>query len=641
MSESKMKNSYLIEPWDHLMMTQSPDGSVHDQYVPPELEELARQVMRRYDMSVSSMVLITAKPDKGGAIWRIDTDKGPRSIKVLHRTPNRSLFSIGAQDYLVKQGARVPALIPTTDGELYVNAGGKSWIVTDWIEELTPVSKVDMSGVQDLCRGLGEFHHHSRGYVPPFGAVKASRLHRWPQHYEKIIAKLNWFEEIAKVYSEYPASETLLAMLPIVKKEAQDYYAMFRDSAYQRMISMGEPHWGLAHQDYGWSNGQKGPGGVWIIDLDGVAYDIPIRDLRKLITSTMVDNGGWDIDWVRGMIGAYNEGNPLDRETFELLWIDMAFPNEFYKHVKEVVYEPETFMPTELEPILNMIRAVELSKWDVLQELRDDMDQYPSGDYPAVADASPIAVPIMLPEAAAAAELPVFKQPQAEAEAPAAAGEAAFAAELERAAAVAKAEAEALAASLLAEEAAPPRDAAPQPAPAKPLVIPAAEAAAVGRVPVSRVRRKRRARSGAGRPAGRVSGGSLASRPKRGNRRTRSGLSRPGVAASSAVGSQAGSAQADGMSAAERVSRVLQKPATSRTGAGAAAGSGQRSARRSRTRASARRSSARRTGRRGGTALARRRRLTGKSSRAGTRRTVGRTRVASPGRKTRSRGRGA
>jgi len=408
----EITNSYVIEPWDHLMMTQSADGSVHDQYAPPELEELARQVMERYDMSVSGMALITAKPDKGGAIWRIETNHGPRSIKVLHRTPNRSLFSIGAQDYLVRQGARVPALIPAREGNLYVVAGGKAWIVTEWVEPLTPVSKIELDEVRELCRGLGEFHRLSRGYVPPFGAVKASRLYRWPKFYEKIITKLRWFEEIAQIYSEFPASGTLLSMLAQVKAEAADYYQMFRDSAYDRMIGMGEPYWGLAHQDYGWSNGQMGPGGVWIIDLDGVAYDIPIRDLRKLITSTMVDMGGWDLAWVRGMIEAYNEGNPIDRETYELLWIDMAFPNEFYKHVKEIVYQPETFIPTELEPILNLVGTVEATKWPVLEELRADMMKYPSGEYPEVQQVSFVA-PLMLPEMLPAASW--FERPGAEA----------------------------------------------------------------------------------------------------------------------------------------------------------------------------------------------------------------------------------
>ena len=83
---------------------------------------------------------------------------------------------------------------------------------------------------------------------------------------------------------------------------------------------------GLPIEHYGWSNGQMGPGGIWVIDLDGVSYDLPIRDLRKLITSTMDDMGVWDLTWIRGMIEAYHRANPLDQETFEILWIDMAFP---------------------------------------------------------------------------------------------------------------------------------------------------------------------------------------------------------------------------------------------------------------------------------------------------------------------------
>jgi CotS family spore coat protein len=91
----------------------------------------------------------------------------------------------------------------------------------------------------------------------------------------------------------------------------------------------------ITHQDYGWSNGQVGPGGgIWIIDLDGVAFDLPIRDLRKLITSTMDDMGSWDLTWMRGMIDAYNQANPIEPDLMQVLLIDMALPNEFYKHVK-------------------------------------------------------------------------------------------------------------------------------------------------------------------------------------------------------------------------------------------------------------------------------------------------------------------
>ena len=50
---------------------------------------------------------------------------------------------------------------------------------------------------------------------------------------------------------------------------------------------------------------------MWIIDLDGVAYDLPIRDLRKLILGQWQNYIRWDVTWVREMIEAYHEANPI------------------------------------------------------------------------------------------------------------------------------------------------------------------------------------------------------------------------------------------------------------------------------------------------------------------------------------------
>lgn len=413
--EGKPLEQYQIGPWEHLIDT-VPPGTILEQYVPPEVEEVARHVMSQYDMSVSSMVLITSKPDKGGAIWRIDTDKGPRSLKVLHRVPSRSLFSIGAQQYLVEQGARVPALIPTTGNENYVEAGGKLWIVTDWIEQMQPVSKIDLEGAATLCYGLGEFHRMSKGYIPPARAGKSSRLYTWPKYYEKIIAKIGWFRDIANAYNEFPASQQLLGVVDEFERQAREALERLHASKYFSMTAMGEPHWGLVHQDYGWSNGQMGPGGIWVIDLDGVAYDFPFRDLRKLITSTMDDMGMWDMAWIRGMIGAYHEANPMDREMFELLCLDMAFPNEFYKHVKEVVFDPVTFLSMELEPILQRVLATENTKWQALAELAADAEQYAPGDYstPAPAASWQMELPnsFLNGEAMPVIEVPAFPHPE-------------------------------------------------------------------------------------------------------------------------------------------------------------------------------------------------------------------------------------
>lgn len=93
------------------------------------------------------------------------TDQGPFSLKILHRRPTRSLFSLGAQDYLVhEKQARVPPIIRTNSGEGFVEMGGKLWFVAEWIEPLYPVSK-DLEGAKELCYALGEFHQLSKGYT--------------------------------------------------------------------------------------------------------------------------------------------------------------------------------------------------------------------------------------------------------------------------------------------------------------------------------------------------------------------------------------------------------------------------------------------------------------------------------------------
>ncbi len=111
-----------------------------------------------------------------------------------------------------------------------------------------------------------------------------------------------------------------------------------------------------------------GPGGVWIIDLDGVAYDLAIRDLRKLITSTMDDLGVWDPAFMKGMIDAYDKACRIESDLYQVLLIDMALPNEFYKHLKEMVFDP-TFLNAETDALLHRLVETDTTKWAALKEL--------------------------------------------------------------------------------------------------------------------------------------------------------------------------------------------------------------------------------------------------------------------------------
>lgn len=112
---------------------------------------------------------------------------------------------------------------------------------------------------------------------------------------------------------------------------------------------------------------------MWIIDLDGVAFDLPIRDLRKLISGTMADLYKWDTTWVREMISAYHEANPISPKLYEVLLIDLSLPSEFYKNIKEVVFEPEIFLNDSATiSLIHTIVDTDCSKWPVLEEMKHD-----------------------------------------------------------------------------------------------------------------------------------------------------------------------------------------------------------------------------------------------------------------------------
>ncbi|MDT8860608.1 CotS family spore coat protein [Alkalihalobacillus sp. MEB130] len=354
----------LITPWDF-------DGTLDDDsYVPSYIEDMAQKVMEQYDLTVHSFLVMATKADKGGLIWKIETDKGPFSLKVLHRRPTRSLFSLGAQAYLVEEkGARVPPIYKTKDGQNFVEMGGKLWFVAEWLP-LEEASE-DLDGAKQLCTGLAEFHRLSQGYEPPYGSEKPSRLYRWPRKYEKMIKKMSWFRDITTAYPEMPASSTILSNLDRFEQQAKDALSQLETSNYHELVKKGNKEWGLVHQDYGWANGQLGPGGVWLIDLDGVAYDLPIRDLRKLITNQMEDMGTWDVTWIKGMIEAYHEANPINKELYDILLIDMSLPNEFYLQVKDMVYDPTIFLDEEVESIVKDIIELDHSKWRALEELKE------------------------------------------------------------------------------------------------------------------------------------------------------------------------------------------------------------------------------------------------------------------------------
>ncbi|MFC5468825.1 CotS family spore coat protein [Cohnella suwonensis] len=377
-------NDIRIEPWDHLLQTGS-HNVPRDQAVPPEVEAVARHVLAYYDMHVDKINLVSTKPAKGTAVWKLATNHGPRMMKLLRNAPKRSLIRIHAQEYLANQGANIPPLIPTSDNKKYVLAGGRLWIVTEWIEALQPAYETNLEEAQALSEALGDFHRLSKGYNPPPEYAPSSVLGSWPASYEKSIEDIGKCRHLADRNPELESGNRLLSLLDGMEEQARDALQRIKQSSYDDMVAMGGQFWGLTFYNDEWSkkDAQAGRAVVWITNITNVFYDFPIRDLRRIISQAMINRGGWDAAWIRGMIEAYHRTHPLDRETFELLLLDLSFPNECYGIVKEILFESVPFhvLDWDLDAILNKAMTMEASKEKALSLLRQDLALYPNGEW--------------------------------------------------------------------------------------------------------------------------------------------------------------------------------------------------------------------------------------------------------------------
>ncbi|WP_257958976.1 CotS family spore coat protein [Bacillus sp. V3-13] len=311
-----------------------------------KLTKLAESMMQFWDIPITSIELI-----QGGQmalVWKIHTPGGAVCLKRIHRPEKKALFSINAQNYLAKKGFRVPGIIPAKDGGLFTKYGPFLFVVYDWIEG-RPFELTVKEDLKFIMKGLAEFHTASVGYKPPAGVPVFTKLGRWPNHYVKRCQHMETWKLHAKNFPDDPFSQLYL--------EAIDEFIAEGNETYKKLMASDYPSWtanvkkapNLCHQDYGTGNTLLGNDGqIWVIDLDTVSFDLPIRDLRKMIIPLLDTTGAWDQETFDIMIDAYETVSPLTGEQKRIMFIDMLFPYELYDIVRERYVRKTVMLPEEL-----------------------------------------------------------------------------------------------------------------------------------------------------------------------------------------------------------------------------------------------------------------------------------------------------
>ncbi|WP_223700662.1 CotS family spore coat protein [Sutcliffiella deserti] len=311
-----------------------------------KLISLAETILKNWDVTVNQIEVV-----QGGQmalVWKIQTNTGPICLKRIHRPEKKALFSINAQNYLALKGSRVPGIIPNKHGVLYTKHGPFLFVVYEWIEG-RPFELTVQEDLEFIMKGLAEFHTASIGYQPPDGIPIFTKLGRWPNHYIKRCQQMETWKIMAKTMPEDPFSQLYLAEIDSFIHEGRETLARLLNSDYLSWVSQLKARPNLCHQDYGTGNSLLGNDGqIWVIDLDTVSFDLPIRDLRKMIIPLLDTTGVWNEDQFNVMINAYESVSPLTEKQKEIMFIDMLFPYELYDVIRERYVRKTPLLETEL-----------------------------------------------------------------------------------------------------------------------------------------------------------------------------------------------------------------------------------------------------------------------------------------------------
>lgn len=298
-----------------------------------KLVKLAEYIITSWDIAVERIEVI-----QGGQmalVWKIHTNNGPVCLKRIHRPEKKALFSINAQNYLAEKGGRVPGILRNKNNDLFTKQGPFLFVLYDWIEGGVFDLAVDPD-LEFVMKGLAEFHLWSEGYHPPEGIPVFKKLGRWPNHYIKRCQQMESWKLIAQSTPDNPFSQLYLQEIDYFIEQGRQTLDRLMQSQYVPWVEAQSANPTLCHQDYGAGNTVLGNDGkIWVIDLDTVSYDLPIRDLRKMIIPLLDTTGEWDEARFQLMMNSYESINPLTPEQKEVMYIDMLFPYEMYDIARE------------------------------------------------------------------------------------------------------------------------------------------------------------------------------------------------------------------------------------------------------------------------------------------------------------------
>jgi CotS family spore coat protein len=338
------------------------------------IQNLIVTVAKAYPFTVKNIRLLSFKGKKG--VWEWDTDKGVKICKKSPASKERPRFQQAAIQHLRANGVLTPAIVPTATGDGFVEQDGACYVVMDAVQGRAP-SYDSPEELTAITKALGTFHRASRGFHYPQADQEFALLSKWEEQYRKHLQGFHEFTDLARNRKD-AFSQLFLKHVEPFCRHAEQALAVIQGPAYHKWVDKVKKQKNLCHQDFAAGNLRLSKNGMTVIDLDSLTYDLPARDIRKIVNKVMKKKG-WSQKTLSLMLAGYHSNNPLNEEEYQVVKADLLYPHLFYGIVskyyqnREKEWKHEKFVQ-KLTSIIQTEKAKEplLAKWnDITRQISE------------------------------------------------------------------------------------------------------------------------------------------------------------------------------------------------------------------------------------------------------------------------------
>ena len=323
--------------------------------------ELGTKVLLEYNITPQNLQTLQSKGLK--TLWKFTYKGTPLCLKRLKHTLEEALFSVNAQIYILNNGGNVPKIFPNSKGNHITQFNEELFVLYSWVDG----RDMNLENPKDLAialQALSKFHNDSIGYEPPSTAIISSKLGKWPTQYESMKNRMLKIKELCILTPSNISYSTYIKQVDPIIDICDKTISLINNSPYNSLCSINQKESCLCHQDYGTGNVMLSKEGSTVIDLDGVTYDLPIRDLRKIIGKKMMKSQNYNINTFESILKYYETNTILSPEQKNVLKIDLMFPHWFFGLVKTLHKNPK---PIGSDKISSVSRF-EQNKFSILQK---------------------------------------------------------------------------------------------------------------------------------------------------------------------------------------------------------------------------------------------------------------------------------